>query len=327
MVSSQKIVFMSFVWVFLGLVLLVVGGEFLVRSSVALSFKFNISKLVIGMTVVSFATSVPELLVSLQAALDGSPDIALGNVIGSNIANIGLVLGVTAFISPLAISKDFYKLNWPMMMLLSIALYFILKSGLVINFGEGLALVFSLIIFLYILIRRSMKEGVEASEEIDEALQATSNFKIIAWLIIGGLALYYGSEWLVDGAKEVALSFGVSERVISVTMVAIGTSVPELAASVIAALKKEKAISLGNLIGSNIFNIASVLGLTAMIHPIAVKNPNILGQDIFWMLGFAAILLPLAFLPKKLTLGRWKGMLILAAYIVFVYATFLGDKI
>lgn len=327
MVSSQKIVFMSFVWVFLGLVLLVVGGEFLVRSSVALSFKFNISKLVIGMTVVSFATSVPELLVSLQAALDGSPDIALGNVIGSNIANIGLVLGVTAFISPLAISKDFYKLNWPMMMLLSIALYFILKSGLVINFGEGLALVFSLIIFLYILIRRSMKEGVEASEEIDEALQSTSNFKIIAWLIIGGLALYYGSEWLVDGAKEVALSFGVSERVISVTMVAIGTSVPELAASVIAALKKEKAISLGNLIGSNIFNIASVLGLTAMIHPIAVKNPNILGQDIFWMLGFAAILFPLAFLPKKLTLGRWKGMLILAAYIVFVYATFLSDKI
>ncbi|PNQ73474.1 hypothetical protein C1T31_07700 [Hanstruepera neustonica] len=318
---------MSFVWVFFGLVLLVVGGEFLVRSSVALSFKFNISKLVIGMTVVSFATSVPELLVSLQAALDGSPDIALGNVIGSNIANIGLVLGVTAFISPLAISKDFYKLNWPMMMLLSIALYFILKSGLVINFGEGLALVFSLMIFLYILIRKSIKEGVEASEEIDEALQSTSNFKIIAWLIIGGLALYYGSEWLVDGAKEVALSFGVTERVISVTMVAIGTSVPELAASVIAALKKEKAISLGNLIGSNIFNIASVLGLTAIIHPIAVNNPNILSQDIFWMLGFAAILLPLAFLPKKLTLGRWKGMLILASYIVFVYVTFLGDKI
>ncbi len=318
---------MSFVWVLLGLVLLVVGGEFLVRSSVALSFKFNISKLVIGMTVVSFATSVPELLVSLQAALDGSPDISLGNVIGSNIANIGLVLGVTAFISPLAISKDFYKMNWPMMMLLSVALYFILKSGLVINFGEGLALVCSLIIFLYILIRRSMKEGVEVSEEIDEALQTTSNFKIIVWLIIGGLALYYGSEWLVDGAKEVALSFGVTERVISVTMVAIGTSVPELAASVIAALKKEKAISLGNLIGSNIFNIASVLGLTAIIHPIAVKNPNILSQDIFWMLGFAAILLPLAFLPKRFSIGRWKGMLILSAYIIFIYLAFAGDKL
>ncbi|HAB28362.1 MAG TPA: hypothetical protein DCE27_12120, partial [Xanthomarina gelatinilytica] len=129
---------MSLVWIVLGLVLLVVGGEFLVRSSVSLSFKFNISKLVIGMTVVSFATSAPELLVSLQAALDGSPDIALGNVIGSNIANIGLVLGITAIISPLSISEDFYKLNWPMMMLLSIALYFILKSGLIINFTEGL---------------------------------------------------------------------------------------------------------------------------------------------------------------------------------------------
>lgn len=317
---------MSVVWVLLGLVLLVVGGEFLVRSSVALSFKFNISKLVIGMTVVSFATSVPELLVSLQAALDGSPDIALGNVIGSNIANIGLVLGITAFISPLAISKDFYKINWPMMMILSVALYFILESGRVISFTEGLALVVSLMVFLYLLINRSRKEGLEIPEEIDEALQTTSNFKIIVWLIIGGLALYFGSEWLVKGAKDMAVSLGVSERVISVTMVAIGTSVPELAASVIAALKKEKAISLGNLIGSNIFNISSVLGLTAMIHPIEVKNLNILDQDIFWMLGFAVILLPLAFLPKRLTIGRWKGMLILTAYIFFIYIAFTGDK-
>ncbi len=317
---------MSILWVLLGLILLVVGGEFLVRSSVALSFKLNISKMVIGMTVVSFATSVPELLVSLRAALDGSPDISLGNVIGSNIANIGLVLGITAFISPLTITKDFYKMSWPMMMLLSVALYFILKSGMVINFGEGLALILVLVVFLYVLISRSRKEGVDVSEEIDDALQTTSNFKIIIWLIIGGLSLYFGSVWLVDGAKEMAFALGVSERVISVTVVAIGTSVPELAASVIAALKKEKAISLGNLIGSNIFNIASVLGLTAMIHPIEVKNANILSQDIFWMLGFAAILLPLSFLPKRLTIGRWKGMLILTAYIIFIYAAFLGDK-
>ncbi len=317
---------MSILWVLLGLILLVVGGEFLVRSSVALSFKLNISKMVIGMTVVSFATSVPELLVSLRAALDGSPDISLGNVIGSNIANIGLVLGITAFISPLTITKDFYKMSWPMMMLLSVALYFILKSGMVINFGEGLALILVLVVFLYVLISRSRKEGVDVSEEIDDALQTTSNFKIIIWLIIGGLSLYFGSVWLVDGAKEMAFALGVSERVISVTVVAIGTSVPELAASVIAALKKEKAISLGNLIGSNIFNIASVLGLTAMIHPIEVKNANILSQDIFWMLGFAAILLPLSFLPKRLTIGRWKGMLILTAYIIFIYAVFLGDK-
>ncbi|MGY0391957.1 calcium/sodium antiporter [Bizionia sp. KMM 8389] len=319
---------MSIVWMLFGLVLLVVGGEFLVRSSVALSFKFNISKLVIGMTVVSFATSAPELLVSLQAALDGSPDIALGNVIGSNMANIGLVLGITAFISPLTIDKDFYKLNWPMMMLLSVALYFMLQSGLVLDFKEGFALVLSLVVFLIVLIRRSKKATDIAieTEEVDETLQQTSNFKIIIWLAIGAVALYFGSEWLVSGAKDLAVSMGVSELVISVTMVAIGTSVPELAASVIAAMKKEKAISLGNLIGSNIFNIASVLGVTAMVHPISVKNPSILSQDIFWMLGFAVVLIPLAFLPKKLEIGRYKGAILLGVYILFVYLAFLGDS-
>ncbi len=326
MLSSPKIKFMSLIWVFLGLILLVVGGEFLVRASVSLSFKFNISKLVIGMTVVSFATSAPELLVSLQAALDGSPDIALGNVVGSNIANIGLVLGLTAIISPLTISPDFYKFNWPMMMLLSIALYFLLSSGNVLDFNEGLILFLSLIIFLFILIRKSRNKDSESVEEVDDTLQKTSNFKLIIWLLIGGLSLYFGSEWLVQGAKEMALSFGVSERVISVTMVAIGTSVPELAASVIAALKQEKAISLGNLIGSNIFNIASVLGLTSMVHPIYLNNPKILTTDIFWMLGFSFILIPFMLIPKKFEIGRLKGFVILTAYSIFIIFAFLSEK-
>lgn len=317
---------MSLLWVILGLILLVIGGEFLVRSSVALSFKFNISKLVIGMTVVSFATSAPELLVSLQAALDGSSDIALGNVIGSNIANIGLVLGITAIISPLAIDKSFYKLNWPMMMLISVVLYFMLSSGNVLDFKEGLALFISLVIFLYILIKKSKSEATEVVEDIDDALMETSNFKVVLWLIIGGAALYFGSEWLVFGAKEMALSLGVSERVISVTMVAIGTSVPELAASVIAALKKEKAISLGNLIGSNIFNIASVLGLTAMIQPISVDNPQILSSDIFWMMAFSAVLIPLVFIPKRFEIGRYKGLILLVAYAIFIFLAFAGEK-
>jgi len=316
---------MSLLWVILGLILLVIGGEFLVRSSVALSFKFNISKLVIGMTVVSFATSAPELLVSLQAALDGSSDIALGNVIGSNIANIGLVLGITAIISPLAIDKSFYKLNWPMMMLISVILYFMLSSGNVLDFKEGLALFISLVIFLYILIKKSKSEA-EVVEDIDDALMETSNFKVVLWLIIGGAALYFGSEWLVFGAKEMALSLGVSERVISVTMVAIGTSVPELAASVIAALKKEKAISLGNLIGSNIFNIASVLGLTAMIQSISVDNPQILSSDIFWMMAFSAVLIPLVFIPKRFEIGRYKGLILLVAYAIFIFLAFTGEK-
>ena len=308
---------MSLVWVLTGLVLLVVGGEFLVRSSVALSFKFNISKLVIGMTVVSFATSAPELLVSLQAALDGHSGMALLNVIGSNLANIGLVLGITAIIFPLSVSKDFYKLNWPMMMLLSIVLYFFLKSGNILDFWEGATLLTSLIIFLFVLIRNSRKNSPPI-HEVDDTLRETSNFKIVLWLLIGAIALYFGSEWLVSGAEEMALSLGVSDRVIAVTMVAVGTSVPELSASVIAALKREKAISLGNLIGSNIFNIASVLGLTAMIQPIAVNNSKILTQDIFWMIAFAIVLIPMVFTPKKYILGRYKGLVLLVAYVIFV---------
>jgi len=310
----------SILFVFLGLLLLVVGGEFLVRSSVALSFKLRMSKMVIGLTVVSFATSTPELLVSVQAALDGFSDISLGNVIGSNIANIGLVLGITAFIAPLTIDRDFYKFNWPVMMLLSIALYFLLKSGNGLNRMEGGVFVILLVVYLFLLIKRArlQKDPEPVEEEVDVALSKASSFKIIIWLLLGGLGLWGGSELLVTGAVDMATALGVTERVIAVTMIAIGTSVPELAASVIAALKKEKALSLGNLIGSNIFNIASVLGITAVIEPIAVKSQEVLTNDIFWMLGFAVILIPLAFIPKKFEIGRLKGLLILAAYVGFI---------
>lgn len=314
---------MSIVWVIIGLLLLVVGGEFLVRSSVALSFKLNLSKIVIGMTVVSFATSAPELLVSLQATLEGSSDISLGNVIGSNIANIGLVLGITTIISPIIVDKDFYKLNWPMMMIMSLLLYLFLKNDLVLTVLDGFVLISSLIIFLFVLIKDSRRNEILVFDDVDETLSQTSNFKIFIWLIIGALALYFGSEWLVKGAKDLALSVGISEYAVSVTVIAIGTSVPELAASVIAALKQEKAISIGNLIGSNIFNISSVLGITAIIKPIPVNinTPEILSTNIFWMIGFAAVLLPLVFLPKRFEIGRLKGVLMLVTYIVFLYLT------
>ncbi len=318
---------MSILFIFLGLVLLVVGGEFLVRASVGLSFKLKLSKMVIGLTVVSFATSAPELLVSIQAALNGFSDIALGNVIGSNIANIGLVLGITAIIAPLVIDKDFYKFNWPVMMLLSIVLYFVLKSGNRITLWEGVGLLALLIVYLYLLINRAKKTAKTqpVDDGVDDGLSKASNFKIVIWLLIGGVALYGGSELLVTGAVDLATTMGISERVIAVTMIAIGTSVPELAASVIAALKKEKAISLGNLIGSNIFNIASVLGITAIIQPIAVKSQEVLTNDIWWMIGFAAVLMPLAFLPKRFEIGRMKGIVIVAAYCIFIGMAFLGD--
>ncbi|WP_025741762.1 calcium/sodium antiporter [Aquimarina pacifica] len=312
----------SVFYVIVGLVLLVVGGEFLVRSSVALSFRLKLSRMVIGLTVVSFATSAPELLVSIQAALDGLSDISLGNVIGSNIANIGLVLGITAIIGPLAIDKDFYKFNWPVMVLLSFALYILLMDGVLTQL-EGMLLFVSLIVYLILLIRRARKFSDTMVEEVDDALQKTSNFKIVIWLLIGGAALYFGSEFLVSGAETIALKMGISEGVIAVTLIAVGTSVPELAASVIAALKQEKAISLGNLIGSNIFNIASVLGITALIEPIMVKDETLMNVNIYWMLGFAIILLPLAFIPKKMILGRPKGLLIFASYCIFIALVFL----
>tara|TARA_B110001454_G_C12703730_1_gene427697 strand:+ start:1036 stop:1974 length:939 start_codon:yes stop_codon:yes gene_type:complete len=309
---------MSIFYVVVGLILLVVGGEFLVRSSIGLSFKLNISKMVIGMTVVSFATSAPELLVSLQAALDGSPAIAINNVLGSNIANIGLVLGITAIIGPIAVSKDFYKLNWPVMMLFSLVLYYFLWNDNVLTQLEGIILLVGLAVFLFVLIRNARKEDVSI-EDIDDALASIGYGKILIWLLIGGVALYFGSEFLVDGAKDIAQNMGVSEGVISITMIAIGTSVPELAASIIAAMKGEKAISLGNLIGSNIFNIASVLGLTAIVKEIPVTEATILSRDIFWMLGFAVVLLLLVLLPKKFVLSRFKGIFLFLGYILFIY--------
>ncbi|MEP6260260.1 MAG: calcium/sodium antiporter [Gillisia sp.] len=313
---------MSILFILIGLALLVVGGEFLVRSSVGLSFKLKLSKMVIGLTVVSFATSAPELLVSLQAALSGFSDISLGNVIGSNIANLGLVLGITAIISPLVVDRDFYRFNWPVMMLFSIALYFLLKSGGVLSRIEGIILVASLVLYLFLLIRRAKKVKVDMAD-VDDSLEKTSNFKIVVWLLIGGVALWGGAELLVSGAVDVAGMLGISERVISVTIIAIGTSVPELAASVIAALKREKALSLGNLIGSNIFNISSVLGITAILQPINLVSEKLLYVDIFWMLGFAFILIPLAFLPQRFILSRYKGLILFIPYVIFISLAFL----
>ncbi len=313
----------SILYVIIGFVLLVVGGEYLVRSSVGLSFRLQLSKMVIGLTVVSFATSAPELLVSLQAALDGLSDMSLGNVIGSNIANIGLVLGITAIIGPLAIDRDFYKFNWPVMVLLSFGLYVILDNDGMISREEGGILLAALVLYLVLLIKRARKNSDAVVEEVDDALAKVSSFKIIIWLLIGAVALYFGSELLVKGAEAIAKAAGISDGVIAVTLIAVGTSVPELAASVIAALKQEKAISLGNLIGSNIFNIASVLGLTALVQPIKANEPALMDVNIIWMLGFALVLLPLAFIPKQMVIGRLKGVIIFGAYCIFVALVFI----
>ncbi len=313
---------MSLFYLLIGLVLLVVGGEYLVKASVGLSLKFQLSRIVIGMTVVSFATSLPELLVSIKAALDGSPELALGNVVGSNIANLALVLGSTAILTPIFIKRISYKYNIPGMLLLSGLLYFFLKNDHILSFTEGLILFILLILFIYILLKHASESGdidLDELDEIDDDIQVSSIFRIIFWLIIGGVALWAGAKFLVDGAKELARLIGVSERVIGVSVVAIGTSIPELAASIISALKKEKDLSFGNLVGSNIFNIGSVLGLTAMIKPIRIIDLKLLDVDILWMLGISALIIPLAFIPTRHKISWAKGTLYVGLYVIYMY--------
>ena len=308
---------MNFVLIIAGLLLLIFGGDWLLKAAVALSLKLNISKVVVGLTVVSFATSAPELIVSINAALNGAADLSLGNVIGSNIANLGLVLGITLLLTSIDVSKGFYKTDWPVMILASGLLYYFLWNDAVITFTEGVFLFLFLVAFLVYLLK-FQKSNVD--EELEEVV-TLSNFKILGFLIIGGVGLWLGSELLVNGATKLAQQFGVTERIIGVTVVSVGTSIPELAASIIAVIKKEKAISLGNLIGSNIFNILAVLGITSMITPIELNDIGLLSNDIFWMLGISIIVLPLVFIPKRFQLDWKAGVLLLSAYISFVILT------
>lgn len=311
---------MDYLFIVGGLVLLVLGGDWLLKAAVGMSLRLNISKIIIGMTVVSFATSAPELIVSLQSALNGFPDIALGNVVGSNIANVGLILGVVALISAMPVDTTFFKTDMPAVIISSIILMGILFYDGQIDRWEGFMMFAMLIAFIVFLIRRQRKnkQDIELPEE-----QVMTMAWIMGYLAIGGTALYFGSDLLIKGAVNVAETFGVSDRVIAVSVVAVGTSIPELAASLIAAVKKESSISIGNVLGSNIFNILSVLGLTALIQPIKAVDQRLLTFDIYWMLGFALILLPLALLPKRGFIDRRAGLILLLAYIAFIYLTFI----
>ncbi|MGB0879375.1 MAG: calcium/sodium antiporter [Polaribacter sp.] len=309
---------MSIVYIITGLLLLVLGGNWLLKAAVALSLKLDIPKIVIGMTVVSFATSAPELIVSINAALIGKSDLALGNVIGSNIANLGLVLGVTLLFGKMDVQKSFYKTDWPVMMIASGMLFLFLTGDRVILAYEGIILFSFLIVFLIYLLRF---QKVAVADELPEDDEPLALYKIVLFLALGGVGLWGGSELLIKGAVSLAQEFGVSERIIAVTIVSIGTSVPELAASIIAVIKKEKAISLGNLIGSNVFNILAVLGITSMIIPVYVSDKGLLTNDIFWMLGISFIVLPLVFFPRGMRLNWKDGLVLLVSYIVFVYMT------
>ena len=299
--------------------MLVIGGEFIVRASVALSLRFNISKFVIGMTVVSFATSLPELIVSINAALNNSPSIAINNVVGSNIANIGLVLSLIALLSNISVNEKSFRRDWSWMFFLSIMLCLCIITDNELNGFEGFMLITFLVIFVYRVLKNS--DSTELLNDVDDKLKLTSNFKILIWLFISSLTLYFGAEFLVDGAVKFANQINISEAVISVSIVAIGTSIPELAASLVAIAKNEKSISVGNLIGSNIFNIGSVLGITAIIKDIPVAE-EIIQRDILWMMVFTVLIMVLSVFPEKNKISKYKGLIMLVGYFVFIFQAF-----
>ncbi|MDB9966906.1 calcium/sodium antiporter [Flavobacteriaceae bacterium] len=301
-----------------GLTVLVIGGNLLLKAAVSISLRFGIPKLLIGMTVVSLATSAPELIVSIKSALKGSPDLAISNVLGSNIANLGLVLGITIVFSPINISKSIYKKEWPIMMFSAVYFLIVVLDG-VISKTEGGILVCFLVMTISALIKLRDKDEVELENESEDSF-----LKSLLILFFGGLFLYFGSEWFIDGAIMLANSFGISERIIGITVVSVGTSIPELVTSLVAVLNKEKSISLGNLLGSNIFNVFAVLGITSIVTPLTVIDQNIIDYDIYIMLFFAVIILPLIFFPKKLVLGRKEGIIILLFYTVYIYQLFFS---
>ncbi len=304
----------------LSFVMLFLGGEFLVKSSVAIALKMRISTLVVGMTVVSFATSAPELFVSIKSALDGVTDITFGSVIGSNIANITLVLGLTAMVFQIKITKQTYLLNYPVMLFTSVLFGVVLFFTNQISQLTGFVFISLLLLFVFILIKRSRKENVQLSVEDKEEYKSsvkTPVYLSVIYMIAGVLLLAFGSEFLVNGVARIAESFDISERVISVSLVALGTSIPELATSLVAAFRKESNLAIGNLIGSNIFNVLAVLGITSIITPIQLSDSPIM-IDYLWMMSSIILLGVFIYILSKKILTRIEGTCMFLFYIIFM---------
>tara|TARA_Y100001935_G_scaffold162864_1_gene133910 strand:- start:1000 stop:1935 length:936 start_codon:yes stop_codon:yes gene_type:complete len=306
---------LDFIGILFGVVLLSKGGDLLTKSSVDISLKLSIPKIIIGMTIVSFATSAPELIVSLNATLDGLPNFAIGNVLGSNIANIGLVLGIITIIYPISLKQRFYNTDFPLLIISTGLFYYFIYTGNQISRIEGLVMVISIILILIYLFF-FQKSSNEFSEDLDK--NDISIFKSILYIIFSGSLLWLGSETLIKSSVSVANKLEISERIISITMVAIGTSVPELAASIVASLKKQNDLSIGNLIGSNIFNLLVVIGITSSIIPINNIEKSVINSDMLWVILFSIIILPLAYLGKKNILTRKKGIMLLVLYLIFI---------
>jgi cation:H+ antiporter len=300
-----------------GLFLLFVSGEILVRGAVNIAYRFKISKLVVGLTVVSFGTSAPELFVSLMAAINGHPDIAVGNVVGSNIANLGLVLAITILIFPMVINKKVGRIDYPVLFAAT-TIFLVVVSDRVITFNEGLLLVGILIVYSFLIVRNSRRE-TKKNNQVVRITRKQFYFSLIL-VIVGIVGLKYGSEYFLEGTISIAQNFGMSDHLIGVTIVAFGTSVPELATSAIAAFRKHDDISLGNLIGSNVFNIHAVIGISALVGNISVSE-KVLTFDFLWMYGVIIALIPAIYLKQRF--NRYDGLIFLAVYCAYIYFSFI----
>ncbi|HCG41138.1 MAG TPA: sodium:calcium antiporter [Pseudomonas sp.] len=313
---------MTFVYLIAGLVLLVAGAEVLVRGAAKLAAQFGISPLVIGLTVVAFGTSAPETAVSVQAALNGSGDIAIGNVVGSNIANVLLILGMTALIAPLVVSRQLIRLDVPIMIGASLVTFGLAWDGELSRIDGALLFTAVVVYTLFLIISSRREKAAEVDDEfakefgLDEPAKPHAGL-INAGLVIAGLVLLVvGSNFLVEGAVALARALGLSELVIGLTVIAIGTSLPELATSIMAAFRGERDIAVGNIVGSNIFNLLCVLGLASLVSPQAIGvSSNALAFDFPVMIAVAVACLPIFF--AGYCIKRWEGALFVAYYVAY----------
>ncbi|MBL4819888.1 MAG: calcium/sodium antiporter [Gammaproteobacteria bacterium] len=304
----------------IGFVILGLGAELMVRGSSTIALKMGISPLIIGLTVVAFGTSAPELAVSIQSTLNGRSSLALGNVIGSNIANIGLILGLMAIIRPINIELQLIKKQIPLVIASSLFMWLLLIDG-EIGFIDGIFLCCALLGFLFFSYTQAKKDAAAceliASNPIISVPKKPTPFYIFI-LIIGVVMLVYGCTIFVDSAVELAQLLGISEAVIGLSIVAIGTSVPELATSLIAAYKNEPGLAVGNIIGSNLYNILGILGITALLDSIIGTEFNLV--DFGVMLAYALVLLPFAW--TNLQISRKEGFVLLGGYIAYMFYLF-----
>ncbi|QQS35679.1 MAG: calcium/sodium antiporter [Ignavibacteriales bacterium] len=299
-----------------GVVLLFVGAEGLIRGSSNLAIKIGIKPLVVGLTVVAFGTSTPELVVSLKAALIGNGSISLGNVVGSNIANIALILGVAALIKPLDVHTSVILREIPVMIGISLVLMLLLLDG-ELGFTDGLIFVIGLLVYVFVNVIMALKEkNAEVNSEFNEGLKSKLGISVSILFMIGGLGLLIvGADLFVRSAVAIAKKFDVSDAVIGLTIVAVGTSLPELITSIVASYKKEADIAIGNVVGSNVFNILGILGITALIVPISSAGISYL--DLGMMLFTAILLLPLS--KSGFSITRLEGGFLLAGYLFYIY--------